>query len=73
MHEPLNLPLFVSMSQRMGLISDLMVDLDSHKSTTNFEPVSIIIEVAPASFANCIPCLHATASATNTDATESCS
>jgi hypothetical protein len=29
------------------------------------------IEVAPASFANCKPCLHASASATITDATES--
>jgi hypothetical protein len=55
----------------MGLISDLFVDLDCHKSTTNFESVSIIIEVASASFANCKPCLHASTSATIIDATES--
>jgi hypothetical protein len=48
-----------------------MVDLDYHKSTTNFEFVSIIIEVVPASFANCILCLQASASATITDATKS--
>jgi hypothetical protein len=47
------------MSQKIGFVADLLVDLDCHISATKFEFISIAKHITPMSLASFNPLLQA--------------